>query len=118
MEGFINRAAESAPDFIALIVLVLIFLRGIWMVVKMFMAHIKEQEAQLTKHFTDYTEKQEARFIDHINKKDKQFEDIAREMAAFMESSTNKMHSAIERNTAVLEHVKIVIAKKETEANG
>ena len=39
-------------------------------------------------------------------------------MATFMESSTNKMHSAIERNTAVLEHVKIVIAKKETEANG
>lgn len=103
MEQFFSRAAESAPEFIALIVLVVIFLRALWVIIKQFMEHSANQEKQ---------------FIASIEKKDEQFEKIAREMATFMESSTNKMHSAIERNTAVLEHVKIVIAKKETEANG
>ena len=96
MDQFFSRAAESAPEFIALIVLVVIFLRALWVIIKQFMEHSANQEKQ---------------FIASIEKKDEQFEKIAREMAQFMDESTKTMHSAIERNTAVLEHVKIRLEK-------
>lgn len=103
MDQFFSRAAESAPEFIALIVLVGIFLRALWVIIQKFMEYMKQQETQ---------------FISHIEKKDQQFEKIAREMAQFMDESTKTMHSAIERNTSVLEHVKIVLNKQQDTTSG
>lgn len=107
MEAFFSRAAESAPEFIALIVLVGIFLRALWVIIQKFMDYITLQEQQFIDRFSKHSHEQEKLFIDHINKKDEQFEKIAREMAEFMDASTKTTLSAIERNTAVLEHVKI-----------